>query len=262
MLLSKHKLSQHNNIKETILLLYTAKVITVEMYYCVYTFSHFSHSNLLSKWVFMCLASTPFATPVSQSCTFQLCGHFQCASSKYMLCGTFFHKCYSWTRFLGGIPCCACWNEVDCWILFHNRHIDLECSSLKVRVTTEEFNNIQNSEYFRFLTDSKPPSYPNSLRYFLLFLQFPGRCEAPLEIVFFIGPRVEPVCTISCLSNWNWSHNWYKLGPINVFSPQWWRYACTGLKLKWIPFHIFHRWNIFCFILSVPIYGKRSYEQN
>ena len=86
--------------------------------------------------------------------------------------------------------------------------------------------------------------------------------KPPWKSFFFIGPRVGPVCTISCLSNWNWSHNWYKLGPINVFSPQWWRYACTGLKLKWIPFHIFHRWNIFCFILSVPIYGKRSYEQN
>ena len=31
----------------------------------VYTFSHFSHSNLLSKWVFMCLASSPFATNVA-----------------------------------------------------------------------------------------------------------------------------------------------------------------------------------------------------
>ena len=71
---------------------------------------------------------------------------------------------------VAGILCCssACWNKVDCWILFHN-WIDFECSSLKVRVTTEEFDNIQNSEYFRFLTDSKPPSYPNSVRYFLLF---------------------------------------------------------------------------------------------
>ena len=31
----------------------------------VYTFSHFSHSNLLSMWVFMCLASLPFATPLT-----------------------------------------------------------------------------------------------------------------------------------------------------------------------------------------------------
>ena len=31
----------------------------------VYTFSHFSHSNLLSKWVFMCLASSPFPTNVA-----------------------------------------------------------------------------------------------------------------------------------------------------------------------------------------------------
>ena len=31
---------------------------------------------------------------------------------------------------------------------FHKQHIDLECSWLKVKVTTEELNNIQNSEYF------------------------------------------------------------------------------------------------------------------
>ena len=38
----------------------------------VYTFSHFSHSNLLSMWVFMCLASTPFATPLSQTLHFSI----------------------------------------------------------------------------------------------------------------------------------------------------------------------------------------------
>ena len=30
-------------------------------------------------------------------------------------------------------------------------------------------SNIQYSGYFRFLKDSKPPSYPNSVRYFLRF---------------------------------------------------------------------------------------------
>ena len=34
----------------------------------------------------------------------------------------------------------------------------------------------------------------------------------------------------------------HKLGPINGFSPWWWRYACAGLKLELIPFHIFHIW--------------------
>ena len=38
----------------------------------VYTFSHFSHPNLLSKWVFMCLASSPFATPLSQTLHFSI----------------------------------------------------------------------------------------------------------------------------------------------------------------------------------------------
>ena len=56
--------------------------------------------------------------------------------------------------FFGGILGSAGWNDVDCWILFHNRHIGFQCSWLKVRVTTEEFDNIQNSEYYRFLTDS------------------------------------------------------------------------------------------------------------
>ena len=36
--------------------------------------------------------------------------------------------------------------------------------------------NLQNSEYFRFLKDSKPSSHPNSIRYFLLFWQFLGQC--------------------------------------------------------------------------------------
>ena len=106
---------------QTMLLLYTAKVITVELYDCcqdslaicvrylfcvnvfshvsqvniitavfltftppqfnwcfcklsfrVYTFSHFSHSNLLSKWVFMCLAISPFATLLSQMLHFSI----------------------------------------------------------------------------------------------------------------------------------------------------------------------------------------------
>ena len=30
----------------------------------------------------------------------------------------------------------------------------------------------------------------------------------------------------------------------NGFSPRWWRYAWSGLKLEWIPFYIFHRWYI------------------
>ena len=34
----------------------------------------------------------------------------------------------------------------------------------------------------------------------------------------------------------------HKLGPINGFFPWWWRYACAGLKLELIPFHIFHIW--------------------
>ena len=50
-------------------------------------------------WVFMCLASSSFPHLCHKRCTFQLCWHFQCASSKYKLCGTFFHRCYSWTRF-------------------------------------------------------------------------------------------------------------------------------------------------------------------
>ena len=52
---------------------------------------------------------------------------------------------------VAGILCCssACWNKVDCWILFHN-WIDFECSSLKVWVTTEEFNNIKTMCTFDF----------------------------------------------------------------------------------------------------------------
>ena len=38
-------------------------------------------------------------------------------------------------------------------------------------------SNIQYSGYFRFLKDSKPPSYPNSVRYFLRFYQFLEQCE-------------------------------------------------------------------------------------
>ena len=73
MLLSKHKLSQHNNIKETILLLYTAKVITVEMYYCCEEGLTISVAILVFEFViWMCLASTPFATPVSQTLHFSI----------------------------------------------------------------------------------------------------------------------------------------------------------------------------------------------
>ena len=95
-------------------------------------------------WVFMCLASSSFPHLCQKRCTFQLCWHFQCASSKYKLCGTFFHRCYSWTRFFCSILGCACWIKVDCWILFHNRQIDFECSWLKVRVTTI-FNTVHNA---------------------------------------------------------------------------------------------------------------------
>ena len=45
-----------------------------------------------------------------------------------------------------------------------------------VRNATEESINLQNSKYFRFLKDSKPSSYPISIRYFLLFWHFLGQC--------------------------------------------------------------------------------------
>ena len=135
----------------------------------VYTFLHFSHSNLLSMWVFMCLASLPFATPLSQTLHFSIVWTFPMCFFKIYAVWNFLSQMLQFDSFFGGILCSVCWNKVDCWILFHNQHIDFECSSLKVRVTTEEFDNIQNSEYFQFLTDSNPPSYPNSVRYFLLF---------------------------------------------------------------------------------------------
>ena len=67
-------------------------------------------------------------------------------------------------------------------------------------------------------------------------------------IGLWVGPmQCAPSRAFSIETLWsNWSHNWHKLGPINGFSPRWWRCACSGLKLEWIPFHIFHIWNIFC----------------
>ena len=148
------------NIITTVFLTFTMSPPQFNWCFCklsfrVYTFSHFSHSNLLLSEFSCVVQAHPLPHLCHKRCTFQLCGHFQCASSKYMLCGTFFHRCYSWTRFFGGILCSACWNKVDWWILFHNQHIDLECSWLKVKVTTEEVNNIQNSEYFRLCKKCK-----------------------------------------------------------------------------------------------------------
>ena len=142
----------------------------------LYTLSHFSHLNLPSRCVFLCLASPPLATPVSQILHFSIVWTFAiCFFSKYMRCGIFFHTRYSWTHSFGGKS--ACKNEVDCWILFHNRHIDFGRSLLKVRNATKEFVNLQNSKYFRFLKDSKPSFHPNSICYFLLFWQFLGQCD-------------------------------------------------------------------------------------
>ena len=81
------------------------------------------------------------------------------------------------------------------------------------------------------------------------------------------------MCTILCLFNWkfwsNWSHNWHKLGP--MISPHGGEnmLAMPGWKLEWIPFHIFHRWNIFVNHLYLSnesrkmfhYTAKRSYEQ-
>ena len=147
-------------------------------YPSVCTHSHTFHTQTCFLCEFSCaLQAHPLPHFCHKRCTFQLCGHFQCASSKYMLCGTFFHRCYSWTHFFGGILCSACWNKVDCWILFHNRHIDFGLSLLNVRNATQEFVNLQNSKYFRFLKDSKPSFHPNSICYFLLFWQFLGQCD-------------------------------------------------------------------------------------
>ena len=56
---------------------------------------------------------------------------------------------------------------------------------------------------------------------------------------FFCAPSwVFPIETGATI-NTSWGLN---IG----FSPLWWRYACASLKLEWIPFHIFHIWNIFC----------------
>ena len=176
----------------------------------VCTHSHTFHTQTCFLCEFSCaLQAYPLLYLCHKRCTFQLCGHFQCASSKYMLCWTFFHRCYSWTRFFGGILGSAGWNDVDCWILFHNRHIGFECSWLKVRVSTEEFDNIQKSEYFRFLTDSVNISmvvYGKSvwdsnpprkwlIHYFCpLFITCPERCggggsaiweKFPNNLVFF-----------------------------------------------------------------------------
>ena len=88
----------------------------------------------------------------------------------------------------------------------------------------------QSWRYISFSTEERSPKCNST--------QEKSPCEQCVKIVytrnnikhtwtmFFIGPRVGPVCTISCLSNWNWSHNWHKLGPINGFSPRWWRYSC------------------------------------
>ena len=54
----------------------------------------------LTSFLFYLKSESRFLKEPTKRCTFQLCGHFECASLKYMLCGTFFHRCYSWTRFL------------------------------------------------------------------------------------------------------------------------------------------------------------------
>ena len=119
-------------------------------YLSVCKHSHTCHTQICFPCEFSCaLQAHPLPHLCHKHSTFQLCAHFQCASSKYMLCGTFCHRCYRWTRFFGGILCYAFWGEMDCWILFHNRHIAFECSLLKVWVTTDDIHNIQNSEYFR-----------------------------------------------------------------------------------------------------------------
>ena len=56
------------------------------------------------------------------------------------------------------------------------------------------------------------------------------------------------------------------LGPIFGFSPRWWRYACTGLKLERLSFHIctYFTDEIFVFLNreahDVPIYGKTKLQ--
>ena len=70
-------------------------------YPSVCTHSYTFHTQTCFLCEFSCaLQAYPLPHLCHKRCTFQLCGHFQCASSKYMLCGTFCHRCYSLVRFL------------------------------------------------------------------------------------------------------------------------------------------------------------------
>ena len=97
----------------------------------VYTFSHFSHPNLLSKWVFMCLASSPFPTPLSQTLHFSIVLTFPMCFFKIYAVWNFLSQMLQLDSFFGGILCSACWNKVDCWILFHNQHMILNVHGSK-----------------------------------------------------------------------------------------------------------------------------------
>ena len=115
------------NIITALVLFFTFTLSLPQINWCfcklsfrVYTLSHFSHLNLPSRCVFLCLSSTPLATPVSQTLHFSIVWTFAICFWKYMQ----WHKCYRWTRSYGGIHYSACENEVDCCILFHNRRID------------------------------------------------------------------------------------------------------------------------------------------
>ena len=70
-------------------------------YPSVCTHSYTFHTQTCFLCEFSCaLQAYPLPHLCHKRCTFQLCGHFQCASSKYILCGTFCHRCYSLIRFL------------------------------------------------------------------------------------------------------------------------------------------------------------------
>ena len=70
-------------------------------YLSVCKHSHTCHTHICFPCEFSCsLQAHPLPHPCHKRSTFQLCAHIKCASSKYMLCGTFCHRCYRWTRFL------------------------------------------------------------------------------------------------------------------------------------------------------------------
>ena len=132
----------------------------------VYTFSHFSHSNTFhtqTKWVFMCLGGSPFATTVALSncvdiCFFKIYAVWNFLSQMLQLDSFFWWyslKCLlKQSLLLNSFPQTAHWS----WMF----------------MAQSQGHNWRVQQYSKqwvllIFKDSKPPSYPNSVLYFLPF---------------------------------------------------------------------------------------------